>query len=97
MRKWPNIIKDMVVTEPDQVWVSDITYIKTEKENCYLNMITDAYSRKIVGYAMDNTMQTESMIKALEMAAKQKKSIQISVLYIILTGVYNIAVRNMLN
>jgi len=72
MRKWPNIIKDLPVTEPDQVWVSDITYIKTEKENCYLNMITDAYSRKIVGYAMDNTMQTESMIKALEMAAKQK-------------------------
>jgi putative transposase len=72
MRKWPNIIKNMHVTEPDQVWVSDITYIKTEKENCYLNMITDAYSRKIVGYAMDNTMQTESMIKALEMATKQK-------------------------
>jgi len=72
MRKWPNIIKNLSLTEPDQVWVSDITYIKTEKENCYLNMITDAYSRKIVGYAMDNTMQTESMIKALEMATKQK-------------------------
>lgn len=72
MRKWPNIIKNMPVTEPDQVWVSDITYIKTEHENCYLNMITDAYSRKIVGYAMDNTMQTESMIKALEMATRQK-------------------------
>lgn len=72
MRKWPNIIKNLPLTEPDQVWVSDITYVKTEKENCYLNMITDAYSRKIVGYAMDNTMQTESMIKALEMATKQK-------------------------
>lgn len=72
MRKWPNIIKNISVIEPDQLWVSDITYIKTEKENCYLNMITDAYSRKIVGYAMDNTMQTESMIKALEMATKQK-------------------------
>ena len=72
MRKWPNIVKNTTITEPDQVWVSDITYIKTEQENCYLNMITDAFSRKIVGYALDNTMQTESMIKALEMATKQK-------------------------
>jgi len=72
LKKWPNIVKNIPVTEPDQVWVSDITYIKTEQGNCYLNMITDAYSRKIVGYALDNTMQTESMIKALEMAARQK-------------------------
>lgn len=72
MRKWPNIIKDMPATEPDQVWVSDITYIKTEQGNCYLNMITDAYSRKIVGYALDNTMQTECMIEALKMATRQK-------------------------
>lgn len=72
MRKWPNIVKNVSITEPDQVWVSDITYIKTQQGNCYLNMITDAYSRKIVGYALDNTMQTESMIKALQMATRQK-------------------------
>ena len=45
MRKWPNIIKGKEVFGQDQVWVSDITYIKTEEGNCYLNMITDAYSR----------------------------------------------------
>lgn len=72
LRKWPNIVKDVVVKNPDQVWVSDITYIKTERGNCYLNMITDAYSRKIVGYALDNTMATESMINALKMATRQK-------------------------
>lgn len=72
LRKWPNIIKGLAIKEPDQVWVSDITYIKTQQENCYLNMVTDAYSRKIVGYALDNNMEAESMIKALEMATKQK-------------------------
>jgi transposase InsO family protein len=68
MKKWPNLVKDKVIDRPDQVWVSDITYIKTEQGTCYLNMITDAYSRKIMGYAVDQTMETENMIKALEMA-----------------------------
>jgi transposase InsO family protein len=81
MRKWPNIIKDKSIVESDQVWVSDITYIKTEQGHCYLNMITDAYSRKIVGYALDNTMQTESMIKALEMATKQKVNNEIQTIH----------------
>jgi len=68
LRKWPNIVKDKTATAPDQIWVSDITYIKTGQGNCYLNMITDAYSRKIVGYAVADNMETESMIKALKMA-----------------------------
>jgi putative transposase len=72
LRKWPNIIKNKIVSYPDQVWVSDITYIKTEQGNCYLNMITDAYSRKIVGYAVDDNMETQSMIEALRMAVNQK-------------------------
>lgn len=72
LRKWPNIIKDKSVTRPDEVWVSDITYLKTEQGNCYLNMITDAYSRKIVGYAVADNMETESMIGALKMAVRQR-------------------------
>ena len=72
MKKWPNLVKGKVVDRPDQVWVSDITYIKTEEGNCYLNMITDAFSRKIVGYAADHTMETESMINALKMAATER-------------------------
>jgi len=72
LRKWPNIIKDKVAERPNQIWVSDITYIKTEEGNCYLNMITDTYSRKIMGYAVDGTMETESMIRALEMANSQR-------------------------
>ena len=73
LRKWPNIIKGIRVNHPDEVWVSDITYLQTEQGNCYLNMITDAYSRKIVGYAVADNMETESMIKALKMAAGNKQ------------------------
>lgn len=72
MRKWPNIVKDKVAERPDEVWVSDITYLKTEEGTCYLNMITDAFSRKIVGHALADNMETESMIKALDMALKQR-------------------------
>ena len=74
LRKWPNIIKDKTVSVPDEVWVSDITYIKTEEGNCYLNLVTDKYSRKIMGYAVADDMGTESMIGALKMAISNKKS-----------------------
>lgn len=73
MKKWPNIIRDKPVEYPDQVWVSDITYLKTQKGNCYLNMITDAFSRKIVGYAVDDTMEVTAMIAALNMAVEQRR------------------------
>jgi putative transposase len=73
LRKWPNIIKGKTAGHPDEIWVSDITYIKTEQGNCYLNMITDAYSRRIMGYAVDDTMETASMINALKMATVQKR------------------------
>ena len=74
LRKWPNLIKDMKAKRRDEIWVSDITYLKTQEGNCYLNMITDAYSRKIVGYAVADNMETESMIEALKMATNQRKN-----------------------
>ena len=72
LRKWPNIVKGKIVNDPDEIWVSDITYLKTEQGNCYLNMITDAYSRKVIGYAIADNMETENMIGALEMAIAGK-------------------------
>jgi Transposase and inactivated derivatives len=81
LRKWPNIIKGIQLNHPDEVWVSDITYLKTEEGNCYLNMITDAYSRKIVGFAIADNMETESMIKALKMAACNKQYNHISTIH----------------
>lgn len=68
LRKYPNIIRDKVITQPEQLWVSDITYIKTDEGNCYLNMVTDAWSRRIMGYAIADNMNTEEMKKAYQMA-----------------------------
>jgi putative transposase len=73
LRKWPNLIKYKSANYPDEIWVSDITYIQTEEGNCYLNMITDAYSRKIVGYTLADNLETESMIGALKMAMSNKQ------------------------
>ncbi len=76
-KKYPNKARSLVVREPDQLWVSDITLIKAEDGYCYLNMVTDAYSRKIVGYAVADNMESESMIGALRMALKQKQPLSI--------------------
>lgn len=72
LRKYPNIIKDLPIEMPEQVWVADITYVKTKEGNCYVNLITDAYSKKIMGYAMADNMETNSMIEAYKMALKNK-------------------------
>lgn len=72
MSKYPNLINSLKVVQPEQLWVSDITYVKTKEGNCYINMVTDAYSRKIVGYSIADNMETSSMIKAYKMALKEK-------------------------
>lgn len=73
LRKYPNIVKGLQIERSEQVWVSDITYIKTDEGTCYLNMVTDAFSRKIMGYSIADSMDTDSMIKAFEMGLKNRK------------------------
>jgi transposase InsO family protein len=74
LRKYPNLIKDLIARRPDEIWVSDITYLKTDEGNCYLNMVTDAYSRKIMGYAIADNMEAAQMKQAFQMAVgKQRK------------------------
>ena len=68
--KHKNLVKGLEVTGPEQVWVSDITYIKTEAGHHYLSLITDYYSKKIVGYYLADNMRTESSLIALNMAIK---------------------------
>jgi putative transposase len=65
---YPNIVKGLVLITPNQVWVSDITYILTWNGFVYLSMITDAFSRKIVGWAVHKTLATEGCLKALQKA-----------------------------
>jgi putative transposase len=66
--KYNNLVKDMEVTAPNQVWVSDITYIRTVKGFCYLALITDMYSRKIVGYDISDSLELTGCLRALKLA-----------------------------
>jgi len=70
-RKYPNLFKDVEWEGPNQAWVSDITYIKSREGTMYLSLITDAYSRKIVGYEVNDTLESEGCVKALKRAMKQ--------------------------
>jgi len=65
-----NLVKDMQVTAPNQVWVSDITYIRTVNGFCYLALITDFYSRKIVGYDISDSLELAGCLRALKLALK---------------------------
>src|SRR5664279_4784079 len=65
-----NLIKRCSATGPNQVWVADITYIRTQEGFLYLALITDRWSRKIVGYHLGETLETEQVLKALAMALK---------------------------
>jgi transposase InsO family protein len=68
LRKYPNLIRDLPVTRPNQVWVSDITYIKTEEGFLYLFLVTDLFSRRIMGWKLANDMGSENAVMALEQA-----------------------------
>ena len=68
-----NLIKRLAATGPNQVWVADITYIRTQESFMYLGLITDRWSRKIVGYHLGETLETEQVLKALVMALKGLK------------------------
>lgn len=73
--KYDNLVPyNYICTRADEVWVSDITYIWLEKERyfCYLSMITDMYSRKIVGYCVHENLSVDGCVIALKMALKQR-------------------------
>lgn len=67
-KKYPNIIKDFIPIAPNQLWVSDITYIHLPDGFAYLSLITDAYSHKIVGFYLSENLSAKGPLKALKMA-----------------------------
>ncbi|MCK7554398.1 IS3 family transposase [Chitinophaga sedimenti] len=73
-RKWPNLVTGLAVTRPDQLWVSDITYLTTDKGFIYLSLVTDAYSRKIVGYHLSQHLKAVGCISALQKAIKSRRT-----------------------
>lgn len=68
LRKWPNLIRELSLNRVNQLWVSDITYWKVAGSYFYISFITDAYSHKIVGYHLAETLESIETMKALEMA-----------------------------
>lgn len=72
MRKHPNLLADRVVTAPEQVFVSDITYVETREGVHYLSLVTDAGSRKIMGHALSRDMKTTHMVRAMKRAARTR-------------------------
>jgi len=74
LRKHPNLLKEQQIHRPEQVFVSDITYIKSKERTHYLSLVTDAYSRKIMGHCLSDDMRAEHMVKAFQLAVKNRKT-----------------------
>src|SRR5437870_6016745 len=69
---YPNLAGEMVLTGIDQLWVADITYIRLETEFVYLAVVLDAFSRRVIGWALDRTLEAELAIAALKMAFRRR-------------------------
>jgi putative transposase len=72
-KKHKNLIENLEIKRPEQVWVSDITYIGKRAKPCYLSLVTDAYSKQIMGYNVATNLNAENSLKALQMALKVRK------------------------
>ena len=72
--KYGNLVKDLTLSRPNQVWASDITYLRTEKGFVYLSLLTDMYSRKIVGWELSESLSIEGSLAALKKALKENPS-----------------------
>jgi putative transposase len=68
--RYPNLIVDYVPTKANEIWVSDITYVRLRQGHAFLSLITDAYSRMIVGYSLSCDLSTKGCIAALKMARR---------------------------
>ncbi len=73
-RTYPNRFRGRTWTAPHQAWVSDVTYVRTEEGWLYVWLISDAWSRKIVGYSAEDTLEAEGSLRALSMALAQLPS-----------------------
>ncbi|MGK6353579.1 IS3 family transposase, partial [Parapedobacter sp. DT-150] len=72
MHKYANLVKELEVNRPEQAWVSDITYIRMNNGWGYLSLVTDAYSRKIMGYCFHRSLAAQGCVEALKMALDQR-------------------------
>lgn len=75
LKKYPNLIIGLEVDGPNQLWINDITFIRIIGGFNYLSLVTDAYSRKILGYCLYKTLEAEGCIQALAMAISSRGSV----------------------
>jgi putative transposase len=80
-RKHKNLILNMEINRPEQVWVSDITYIGKREKPCYLSLITDAYSKQVMGYYVADNLNAKSSLQALKIAVKSRKYHTLSLIH----------------
>lgn len=73
---YPNLARTLVVTGLDQLWVADLTYIRLELEFVYLAVILDAFSRRVIGWALDRTLEAELTLQALRQALVQRRPVR---------------------
>jgi transposase InsO family protein len=73
MHKYANLVRELSCTRPEQLWVSDITYIRMGNQWGYLSLITDAYSRQIMGYCLRTDMLAQGCVDALQMALNNRR------------------------
>ena len=71
-KKHPNLLLDLKVSRPEQIFVSDITYVKSDEGVHYLSLVTDAFTRKIMGYHLSHDMMAQSVAKALKHAVRNR-------------------------
>ena len=73
LKVFPNLARDLTLTGVDQLWVADITYIKLPRDFVYLAVVLDAFSRRVIGWALERHMMTDLTITALQMALASRQ------------------------
>jgi len=73
LRVYPNLAAEMNVTQIDQLWIADITYIRLDAEFIYLAVVLDAFSRRVIGWALDRHLEDDLSIAALAMALRARQ------------------------
>lgn len=78
---YPNLVCNLLVTRPNQVWVSDITYVRTDDGFCFLSIVTDAYTHEVVGWFVGPTLESVYTLEALKMACTRLEGTHIKLIH----------------
>jgi putative transposase len=74
VRRYADLSKELKLTRPEQLWVADITYLSLQQGFCYLHLVSDAYSKQIMGYRVSASLEASHSVEALKMALAQRST-----------------------